>query len=350
MKRRVRSTLGVAFAAQLASCAPSPSALPPSAPEPPRAEGPGASREEAHRLVIAAAACWFGGTWSDALGEEDAAKEKGAEARCRELEGRVWAGAADRVHDEQLRALETNAVADVVAKVDATARVDGVDRDRREALVRLTTALADAQREVMFARRAATRVRRDLDWEPEKLAADEVDAVGPLRTNAKLEALINLEAGELTPEARALGLLLALDRVELARGLPKHLKLYAVADEFHFLFGVTVPGVPADATTKLVPGTWLKFLSDTAAAAGHPVGREGDTPRSRDALAWAGMLEGFGDKLDAVADKVSPTTPLMNVVMVTKHRLEAEFAAERRAYETRLPSHDAGPRPAARRP
>jgi len=50
------------------------------------------------------------------------------------------------------------------------------------------------------------------------------------------------------------------------RGLPKHLKLYAVPDTFQLLFGVTVPDVPQDATRKLVPGTWLKFLSDTASA------------------------------------------------------------------------------------
>jgi hypothetical protein len=193
---------------------------------------------------------------------------KGIETRCQDLERRVWAGAQDKTHYEQLRALETNSVADVVAKVDETAKSDHVDDATRDALVRLTSGLADEERELMLARRAADRVKRDLDHEPEKLNADEVAAVGPLRAHAKLDALLKLDAGGLSREAHALGLLGALDRVELARGLPKHLKLYAVADEFQALFGVTVPDVPQDATRKLVPGTWLRFLSDTASTVG----------------------------------------------------------------------------------
>jgi hypothetical protein len=164
-----------------------------------------------------------------------------------------------------------------------------------------------------------------------------VDAVQPLRAHAKLEALLNLQAGDLSKEANALGLLLALDRVELARGLPKHLKLYAVGDEFHLLFGVALPEVPADATRKLVPGTWLRFLSDTATSAGHPVPAKAKTPREKDALAWGGMLEGFHDKLQADSDGVATTTDLSKVVTVVLHRLEAEYTAQQAAEATKKP-------------
>jgi hypothetical protein len=264
-------------------------------------------------------------------------KQKGIEVRCQDLERRVWAGAQDKTHYEQLRALEMNAVADLVAKVDETARVEKIDAPTRDALIRMASAVADEQRELMLARRAADRVKRDLDHEPEKLNLDEVAAVGPLRDNAKLYALLKLDVGSLSKEAHALGLLGALDRVELARGLPKHLKLYAVADEFHALFGVAVPDVPQDATRKLVPGTWLRFLSETAAAAGYPVGDKAVTPREKDALAWAGMLRGFSDKLKADADTISPSTDLAHVVTVALHRLEAEYSAQKAAEDTLKP-------------
>jgi hypothetical protein len=294
------------------------------------------TQEEAHKLVVLAASCWFGGEWADALGEQDDTKKAGIENRCHELERRVW-GADDKTHYEQLRALEQNAMADVIAKVDETAKTDSVDGPRRDAVVKLTTALAEAQKETMAARRAADRVKRDLTREPEKLSTDEVDAVLPLRRHAKLEALLQLDAGDLSKEANALGLLSALDRVEMARGLPRHLKLYAAADAFQMIFGVSVPDVPEDGTKKLTPGVWLKFLSDTAAAAGHPVSDKAKTPRERDALAWAGMVEGFSDKLKADSDGIATTTDLSKVVTTVLHRLDVEFHAQGAAEATKQP-------------
>lgn len=303
---------------------------------PPPPPAPTQTQEEAHKLLVLATSCWFGGVWADALGEQDQAKVTGIETRCHELERRVW-GADDKTHYEQLRAFEQNAGADVVAKVDETAKTDAVDGPRREALVKLATALEGALHETTAARRAADRVKRDLSHEPEKLSQDEVDAVLPLRAHSKLETLLNLEVGDLTKEANALALLCVLDRVELARGLPKHLKLYAVADSFALLFGVTVPDVPENGTKKLVPGTWLRFLGDTAKAAGHPVPDKARTPREKDALAWSGMLEGFHDKLSADADGIAPTTDASKVVTVVLHRLEAEFNAQRAAESTVKP-------------
>jgi hypothetical protein len=291
------------------------------------------TQEDAHKLVILAASCWFGGLWADALGELEPTKTPAIEARCHDLERHVW-GADDKTHYEQMRGFEQNAVADVVARVDSTAKSDAVDGPRRAALVNLTTALADALKETTDARRAGDRVKRDLTREPDKLNADEVEAVRPLRAHAKIEALLKLDAGDLSKEANALGILCALDRVEVARGLPRHLKLYAVADSFNLLFGVPPPDVPLDGSKKLVPGTWIRFLTDTARAAGHPVPDKARTPRERDALAWGGMLEGFSDKLKADDDGVAGTTDLNRIVTTVLHRLESEFKAQQAAEAT----------------
>jgi hypothetical protein len=59
------------------------------------------------------------------------------------------------------------------------------------------------------------------------------------------------------------------------------------------------------------------------------------TPRERDALAWAGMLQGFSDKLTADSDGISNATDLSRVVATTQHRLEAEFKAQQGAEATK---------------
>ena len=305
------------------------SATPPPVPAP-------ATQEAGHKLAISAAACWFGGVWGDALGEPEETKKANGESRCRDLERRVW-DTEDKDHFEQLRALEAKAVGDVVAKVDILAKSDAVDGPRRDNLVKFAIAVAEALKETTSARRAGDRVKRDLKGEPEKLSTDEVDAATPLRAHEKLAALYKLDAGDLSKEAHALALLCALDRVELARGLPKHLKLYAVADTFQLVFGVALPDVQADATKKLVPGTWLKFLSDTATAAGHAVSAKAKTPKEKDALAWAGMLQGFSDKLKAESDGVAATSDLNPVVSNVLHRLEIEFRAQEAAEATKQP-------------
>jgi hypothetical protein len=347
MRNVVPALTAACFAAlTLAACGGS---TPPPAPPPPPVEPPPPvassapvtpvappaplPQEEAHRLVVLAASCWFGGLWADALGEQDQMKVTGIENRCHDLERHVW-GTDDKSHYEQMRAFEQNATADVIAKIDETAKKDGVDGPRRDAVVKLAEALAAALHETMEARRAADRVKRDLDHEPDKLSRDEVDAVVPLRKHQKLEALLKLEAGSLSQEANALGVLCALDRVEVARGLPKHLKLYAVADAFNLLFGVATPDVPEDGAKKLVPGTWLRFLTDTASAAGHPVPAKARTPRERDAMAWAGMLEGISDKLKADDGGIAATTDLSKVTTTVLHRLEAEFKAQQAAEAT----------------
>jgi hypothetical protein len=289
----------------------------------PVAAAVGDGTAQAHALVIQAASCWFGGLWSDAEGAADS-RRAAAEKRCLGLVQRLY-GSDDKVKYDQLRLVDPRVVDKLAADVDKLAAADPVDGPRKDALGRLLRALAAAQRENNDAHIAADTVKADLKaHEPETLSRDEVAAVGPLRAHAGLEALLKLDAGDLGGEAHALGLLTAMDRMELARGLPKHLKVYAVGDAYQLVFGVAPPSVPADATAKLVPGAWLTYLVDVARAAGHAVPAAATSAREREPWAWGGVIAGFGDKLKSDAPRLSG--PFAKVAAVVVKRLDAEWA------------------------
>jgi hypothetical protein len=136
---------------------------------------------------------------------------------------------------------------------------------------------------------------------------------------------------------RAFGILCTLDRMAMARGLPKHLKVYAVGAPLSILFGVSPPAVPEDPTAPIKTGTWPTFLADVAAAAGHPVPAEATAPIDRESLAWSGVLAGLSDRLRPEIGAVSNRTQLPNVLSGVVARLDAQdrtmralFAAEQR--------------------
>ena len=292
--------------------------------------GPAASDGSAgqgHALLLHAAGCWFGGIWSDAEGATTPEDRRVAgEKRCMSLVKRLY-GAEDKVKYDQLRLADSVVVDRLAAEVETLAGRDPTEGPRKEALGRLLGALVAAQRENNSAHIAADIVKGDLKNrppEPETLSKDETAAVIPLRAHAGLEALLKLDAGDLTVEAHAMGLLCAMDRMELARGLPKHLKVYAVADAYHLVFGVAPPQVPSDPTAKLVPGTWLTYLTDVARAASHPVPDKATHPREREPWAWGGVVAGFGDKLRADAGKLAGTFARIAGSVVKK--LDAEWA------------------------
>ena len=58
------------------------------------------------------------------------------------------------------------------------------------------------------------------------------------------------------------------------------------------------------------------------------------TAREKDALAWAGMLQGFSDRLTAVSGDMGTTTDLSKVVAVVLHRLDAEYRAQLAAFDS----------------
>lgn len=293
---------------------------------------PPLSSEEAHRLVIATIACWFGGVWSDAEGVDEATRARDAEQRCRQLVQRVY-GTNDQVRYERLRAVEPVEVSELKAKILAVASADSVDHAREQQLGTFLDAVANAERETMLGRRAGDRVKKDIEGsrEPTHLTTDEVAAVAPLNDASAFEALLGLDMGELTPEARAIAILCATDRMETARGLTKHLKIYTLSRPFAVLFGTPTPAVPTDAHQPLVAGTWLTYITAVASAAGHPLSPAARSPADRELLAWGGTLDGLADKLRLETQQMSDTTELKRVAEVVVRRLDAEYRASEAA-------------------
>ncbi len=342
MRKRplLRCALGLVLAACGGSAAPAPEPqiAPPVVAPPPQSSsavdaGPAASplRPEAgHNLAILAAACWFGGIWSDAEGDTEDMRGQATEARCHDVVRRVY-GKDDDDRYRQLRAVEPTIVGDIAAKVETLAKEDSDDAPRSQTLAQLVQAVAAAEREAMLARRAGSRVKRDMDHEPEKLSADDAAAVDPLRDTRMLEALLKFQGGDLTHDAHALGMLAVLDHVEVARVLPRHLKLYAVGGVNQLLFGLPIPDAPADAAggkPKRSRTYWLDYLVAAAKAAGHPVPDTIQLPKKREPLAWGGMLAGYADRLRVDIDGLAKDTRLHNVASVVVQRLDAEFRAE----------------------
>jgi hypothetical protein len=295
---------------------------------------------EAERLVIGAASCWMGGLWSDALGEPAGdARAAAIERRCDAVLVHVY-GAVNPMQYQQLRAAEARVVDDLSARVRSVASNDRVDRRRADSLVKLLRAVADAQRENILARGAADDVKKDEAGVSSygERAQDKVLAAQALRQTAGIGALLSLDAGDLSHEARAIGLLCALDRLEIARKLPKHLKVYAVGGPFVPVFGVQPPQVSDDPTAPIPTGTWPGYLVDVASASGHAVPAAATDLLDRESLAWGGVLQAFADRLRNEGASVSTRTPLPLVLAHVADRLDREnstlhslFKAEQRA-------------------
>jgi hypothetical protein len=302
--------------------------LPPNAPPPGDTTGqPPATPNArdtlgAHKLAIATVSCWLGGVWADAIGEPPENRKASDEARCNEVVRQVWGG-DDKAKLEQLRAFDETTVEDVISKVG-----DGTPSGRE------LRAFVEAQHEAMDARRAGDRVKKDLagEREHEKLTPDEAVSTKAFTDGDSLEALMKLNVGDLTHEAHALGVLTAMERIEASRGLPRHLKIYAMQAPLFSLFKMPAPtNLPADATQPLPKGGYLVFVSDAAKAAGHPVPDTAKTPKEQEPLAWSGVLEGITEKLRPDLGGVPSDSQLPDVLDRVEHRLEAEFKAERNA-------------------
>ena len=196
------------------------------------------------------------------------------------------------------------------------------DAPNADALVKLFTALGDAQYETMLARRASTRITRDLGQEPDKLPDTEAAALPQLEQSAAFDRLLYLDAGALQHEAQTFVLLVTLDRMRVAEDLPVHLKPYVAATPIHAVFDVPLPDVPHDASKPLTRGGWLTYLTGAAAAAGHPVTDTSKPPQIRHEAAVAGILEGIADRLKANVQGVGTETSLARVTLLTIRTLE----------------------------
>jgi hypothetical protein len=351
MRRCAFTRLGFAtLALALAGCAgsePRQASSPVSGPGPaplPSTQTEGA----AERLVIGATSCWMGGLWSDALGERDDqpanpsgevnSRTTGIERRCDAVLQEVF-GAVDLMQYRQLRAIEPRVVDTLAMRVRQVADNDRADRGHAEQLVRLVRAVADAQRENVLARGAADDVKRDEEHggigSPSERASDKTYAALFLRRTTGIETLLSLDAGDLSPEAHAIGTLCALDRLAIARGLPEHLKLYAVGGPFAVLFGVQAPQVAGDPATPVPSGTWPRYLAAVAGATGHAVPAAATQPIDRESLAWVGVLQAFADRLHAGMRALSLGTSLPRVVSQVAERLDRESSALKALFESK---------------
>jgi hypothetical protein len=264
-------------------------------------------------LVIGAASCWLGGLWSDALGEKklawNDARTPGIERRCSAvLEGTAMRAIDPRAVDEVARRLDDDAQRTFLREVAAGAR------------------------ENLEARRAADRVKADYADDTTTLTerkSDKLFAGAVLRKSDGIVALLH-DAGPYAVDAHAVGLLLAVDRVEIARGLPMHLKVDVLAAPVREVFGVASPAMPADDAAPLPKGTWLAYLGAVASAAGHGIPADASSePAHREPLAWNGMLEGFAERLRALSSDSRSKTDLGAVMGSVASRLDEQYATQR---------------------
>ena len=273
-----------------------------------------------HELLVEAASCWFGGLWGDVQGESPAERALEARKHCELLVRDVY-GNDDRTRYEQVRALESVTVDEVATKVASLADADREDAPRKEALVNVTRALAETQRETMFARRAGHRIQRDVAREPEKLSSDEAAALPDLESAKAFDKLFHAEAGPLQREAHALALLVVLDRMNVAHELPLHLKPYPVVEPFHAVFDAPIPELPHDASKPLPRAGWLTYLTAVAARAGHPISQPDAPPQIRHEQAVGGILAGIETQLRADAQGID--APLQRIVQYVIRDLDA---------------------------
>jgi len=278
-----------------------------------------------YKLGLLATACWMGGVWSDAEGVPPDRWASRDEQRCRDLVTTVY-GRFDQARYQQIRENEERTVGDLLAKIRATE--PAASRERTVALFR---DVAAAAHEGMLARRAADRVKIDYDADAveAKLTDDQRTAAKTLSEHRALERLL-VAPDPTATDRRVLALLLAMDRMEMARGLPKQLKFYAVGHVLTAVFSVAPP--PSDALKPTVsprPGTWLAYLTDVAGRAGYPAPENPSlTHKMRETLAWTGVGHGFADRLrqQAGALPVAAVPELSRVATSVAARLESERA------------------------
>ena len=236
---------------------------------------------------------------------------------------------------EKLRAGDEQAVGDLLAKIRATD--PSPTRDRTVALFR---DVAATMHEGMLARRSSDRVKVDYDADAveAKLTDDERTAAKALSQHAALDRLL-ITADPTATDRRVLGLLAAMDRMEMARGLPKQLKFYALGHVLTIVFDVAAPPSDALKPTATPPaGTWLAYLSGVASRAGYP---SSDSPalthKMRETLAWTGVGHGFADRLRR------QVTALPNAAVPELSRIATEVAkrleTERATAETMSKAH-----------
>ncbi|HEX3854712.1 MAG TPA: hypothetical protein VHW01_27305 [Polyangiaceae bacterium] len=292
--------------------------------------------DDTHRLVIESVACWSGNLWGDAEGVAPSDRAADNQRRCEQVIQHAY-GVNDTERAERLRAIDPTLVTDLKLLVIDTAKPGSIERPRTQQLGMFLEAAAEAEREAAAIRETSSHVQADIPGttDPARLTKDEASAVRPLNDARSFETLLSLDMGSLTPEARAIAMLCAVDRMQAVRNLSDHLKVYALERPFTDLFNTTTPVAPADIRQPLESGVWFAYINAVAGAAGHAVSDAAESGLARESLAWAGVLEGLGDKLHAEAEQMSDTTDLKRVVDGAVKRIDGDY----RATETSILHH-----------
>jgi hypothetical protein len=239
--------------------------------------------------------CWMGGLWSDALGEKEFERGPGIEKRCKDLLAYISESSESY---NALRAIEPKIVSELAERVKKDA---GKDESASE-LAALLGLVADAERETIHARRAADKVKEDIDKKDNtQYSPDKVAATPELRKTDALHALLNAKVAGYDADARALGMLVVIDRMQVSHGLPKHLKIFTVGEPLRDVFGVAPPAVSDDGSMKAAPGLWFDYLQTIAKQNGRAV-PEMKSMEDKETLAWNGVLDALGEKLVNASD------------------------------------------------
>jgi len=282
---------------------------------------------QAVALVVRAASCWLGDVWSDALGQLE--QPSATEARCRQLARTVYDDdQAAQSADDSLRWVSPRAVADVRGRLGAIADHDAVDESRKAAVLRVFDALASAAREDAHARHMVDRMKESFALAPNTQGrAEDKRAAAPLvAKHDALDAFLEVDAGELTGDARVLALLVALDRVQVARALPPELGLRAVAGPLTKIFGAPPPTLAADPATSVGIEKWTEYLGSVATVEKRPVPASLRSEAATERVAYTSVLEGFSERLRAQR----PTLAILaDVTRTTTTALDSEYAAAR---------------------
>jgi len=279
-------------------------------------------------LAIQATSCWLGGLWSDALREKEEDRHAEIQKRCEALLREVGESPAELYYP--LGAVDSATVDHLVRRVAAIAAESGMNGVEANELTTLLMHVADTARETMHARRAADKIKAEAAGEALSgdYHADKIAASPDLTQTMSLHALLRAEVGPYDTEAQIIGLLSAIDRMEIARGLPKHLKIDSIDGANRDVFGVPAQALPEDAATAIGKGTWLGYASQVAAVAKHPIPTYVRDPHSQEPLAWNGILEGYADKLRSLEADLPRSTKLSVVARAVVAHLDEQYARE----------------------
>ena len=271
--------------------------------------------------------CFVGGAWSAGSTHAGARPEERlaeGEARCREVVTGPLGGKSDDAPAlAAVRGLDAATVARVLDAIGESARGMGA---RKQPLVALVKATAEAAREAMMARRIAEAIRLDFAAKDEPKATAELKGgQGALIAKGALSTLHALGSDE----ARLVALILAAEHVEAVRGLPPAAKLLAASPAFDVVLATPLP----EGAFEFKPGAWLGYVREAAKASGHPAELGANVPNADvEKAAFAGVAAGFADRFEAVAPKLQgPPRDAAERYAARLRVVLAEFAAKSKA-------------------